>query len=735
MDPSAPKRRKTSPTESIPVESTTPPGPPPPQQDERPNPQPSPSRSSRRPSFAAPTNASLARHNPDVLTRRRATASQRSDDLPASRPTSRDENSEVENAPPVISERPAASDGSTTVPGAEIGPTTLQRGASNPPARRAESSALSAQRPRPIPTRPQPRPLPPPDPTDQQEEVVNPFIGRMLRRSPTNTGVIPTIAREEPRLPPTPQHPDPVVSTPPSGIHNTPSKRRRDGAEREAFQPTSSPVKNLSSQEERPQKPQKQVYRAGVVQGARRRSPVQAIEELETPPVQPIPSKEESRKGFAPRTHPRRSVRLRGPNWEKTQKRDALLQEIAQLEADLEFARSEHMNAARGSPSNNDPDTLLDLLRRRLLPAEKEPEPDANARWIEAAMDPFAMLGFSGQPSTQFPPVLSQIGPEKKAQPPIISHHPIVMTASEELPFLQVFTPLTFTTKIATIPSNPDQSSPNTQQRYTINIRSASPPGLFTTQMEMVVSTRNQAIASLAVPHLDPAASSELRSFVDLTTNTNTPYHPALTRNVSILCFAMGEWYRVALKRAKFWHALDSAFGPGNKDGFANAVTAMRSRKKRKRRAREASEIEGGVAESHEGVDSLGSLDGMVLSKKELIPHMGRTSMDLEVPYFSGDPKADSSEVRVSWFVEFDWAGVAKNKLAVEVGVPGKCKSTVLYHCPCSITDFQLKGRAVDERKSIVGIPKLFTKLLQGGEDPLTAVKTVVALLAGEPGS
>lgn len=41
----------------------------------------------------------------------------------------------------------------------------------------------------------------------------------------------------------------------------------------------------------------------------------------------------------------------------------------------------------------------------------------------------------------------------------------------------------------------------------------------------------------------------------------------------------------------------------------------------------------------------------------------------------------------------------------------------------------------MDERKSIVGIPTLFDKLLQGGEDPLTAIKTVVALLAGEPES
>lgn len=46
---------------------------------------------------------------------------------------------------------------------------------------------------------------------------------------------------------------------------------------------------------------------------------------------------------------------------------------------------------------------------------------------------------------------------------------------------------------------------------------------------------------------------------------------------------------------------------------------------------------------------------------------------------------------------------------------------------------YQSTGHAADDRKSFVGLPKLFDKLVQGGEDPLTAVKTVVALLAGEP--
>lgn len=51
------------------------------------------------------------------------------------------------------------------------------------------------------------------------------------------------------------------------------------------------------------------------------------------------------------------------------------------------------------------------------------------------------------------------------------------------------------------------------------------------------------------------------------------------------------------------------------------------------------------------------------------------------------------------------------------------------------LTYHLLTGQATDDRKSIIGIPKMFDTLVQGGEDPLVAVKTVVALLAGEPGT
>ncbi|KAJ4393945.1 hypothetical protein N0V93_003162 [Gnomoniopsis smithogilvyi] len=723
MDFSAPKRRKTSPTGSVPIESTTPADPPPPQQSQQSRaPQSSPSRSPTRPSFASPTKSSLARHNPEILSQRRGTAAQRSDDRPAS-----ELNEEVDVDAALTAQLEHHSEGvrvtsppeastSTALPTVGEAPNTAAAVASDllrSPSRRVGGSTLGAQSARRTPTRPQPRPLPPPGP-EEEDIIANPFGGRGLNRSPLNTGVLPAVVYEEPELPPTPEQPDPVLSTPPSGIHNTPSKRRRDPNEREAVRQQSSPSKHPLSQEVTSplNSPQKQSQKP---KGKRRASPVKIIgqvaslpersREKETPP--PVKTSSE----FVPGTHPRRSIRLRGPNWEKQQERDSLLKEIAKLQADLDLAKRGNQNAAQGLPLA-DKGAVLDVLRRHLVPAEKEPERDTTTEWIQAVMDPIAMLGFNGSSKLNLPPAFPHQDAEDEPEPPIVSHHPICMNASEELPYLQIFTPLTYSSVMTTITPSDDEPSQPTLQKHSITVHSANPPGLFTARLEMVVNPRKQTIYSLVVPRLDPAAAPELDSFIDRIVSPQAQYHPVLTRNVNILCWAMGEWYGIALQRAKFWVALERALD--SKDGLIEIVLAMRARKKRKRRRQGQS----GEADSEigEGFTVGSDSDPQLPDKSRLLPHMGRTSMDFQIPYLTGDGTTELSELRVKWTMEFDWAGEARSRLGVELGVPGK-------------------WQAMDERKSIVGIPNMFDKLVQGGEDPLMAVQTVVALLAGEPGS
>lgn len=536
----------------------------------------------------------------------------------------------------------------------------------------------------------------------------NPFVGRALQRSPLNTGVLPVVAPPpEPELPPTPHHIDPVVSTPPSGIHNTPSKKRRQGtAGRLARQ--ESPSKGPSRDEFG--LPQKESQNPRVFRVARRGSPVRIVEQ-ELPTAQASGDKDgKTSSEFAPGTHPRRSIRL-NPLAQKQKERDDLLREMAQLEADLELATRNNQALAKGVSSLEDTGEILDLFRRHLLPAQKEQEPDAATQWLETAMNPIAMLGFNGSSSAFLPSPIPQ--EEEEPEQPPISHHPIPMSAVEELPYLQVFTPLTFTTKSTHISAPSDHGEPTLKQ-LTIRVGSATPPGLFVSIMEMVVNTRTLAISSLSVPKLDPAAVGELQPFVKKITSSHAPPHSALTRNVSVLSWAMGEWYRVALKRAKFWHALEKQLGPEAKDGLPKVVRAMRTRKRRKKRAR--GQVDD-VGASFESTDSAGSaLDGMLLSKADLLPHMGRSTMDLSIPCLAEEGTGAASELRVRWGIEFDWTGEARSKLGVDVGVPGK-------------------WQASDNRKSITEIPTVFDGLVQGGEDPLTATKTVVALLAGEPAS
>lgn len=289
MSDSAPKRRKTSPTTSVPIESTTPQDDPPPR--------------SQRPSYASPTRVNLAKHNPEILsTRRPAPRVENAEEAPASRPSSRH----------------SEGDGTVSDPAGTRSPGQIM---SDPPAvpegSRRISPRLAAQVPRP---RPNPRPLPPPGP-DIDEDIINPFLRRGLHRSPP-TGVLPP--PEEPELPPTPQHPDPVVSTPPSGIHNTPSKRpRRSKALAEQIERGSSPSKMPS---EPPQKPPQKPSQSQLRRVARRGSPVR-VESAISPQPQPQPQPKERKisSEFFIEIHASRRVIRPSADEEKRKERDALL--------------------------------------------------------------------------------------------------------------------------------------------------------------------------------------------------------------------------------------------------------------------------------------------------------------------------------------------------------------------------------------------------------------------------
>ncbi|EFX00657.1 hypothetical protein CMQ_7659 [Grosmannia clavigera kw1407] len=717
MDSPPKKRRRTSPrlsdrasgNDSLMYDvntaaSATPPDPP------RPSVSPS-----RPPSFASPTKASLARHNQDAFDRRQ--------------PMARSEANGRRGGPTVVSAAPPPSSHAETDSDAQRGARKngavgdigeirmaqseqnirpLARSPIRSPARsptRRFGSTLS-EPPRRSPVKPIPRPLPPPDP-QRSEDVLQPLIALDRRRSGLDLfrgGDEPP----EPELPPTPERPDPEMATPPSGIHNsTPTKHpgRRKGRDKKGRASSGSPLK---------QTPLKATALAEAEAGARLKDAAKRTKER--------PANTESSGRHSPRRlrsgHVARGIKPMQPDAELLAEKASLLAEIAQLEADLSFvaAENERIHSATvlglepSSPQNHR--DIVSFLRRHVLPPEKE-APDPTADWLQAATNPIAFLPF-GQPLTQLTKLFTFGQPQTEGtaeENPPISHHPIPMTAAEELPYLQAFSSLSFRSEVIVLP--PAEPDAPLLQKHCITATSISPPDVFLARIEMIVNTKSLRIAELRVPKIDPTAAPELRPFIDrIALCHQKDAGSALVRNVTVLTWAMGEWVRVAVRRAKLWCALDQLVR--DKEALHNAIQALRARKKRRynNRRRDDSDTDDD--------DELGGdvpQKSSTFSATELHAHLGRTAMDVDIPLPQNGQGHDATPtVRIQWRIDFDWTGEAQSDLGLLLGVPGK------WH-------------KADDRGRLAGLPKLFDQLVHGSEDPETAVKTIVALLAGDDDS
>ncbi|KAI1827315.1 hypothetical protein F4861DRAFT_529349 [Xylaria intraflava] len=700
MEESAPKRRKTSPTTSVPVNelgesapfgSAT-----------------RPSSQRSRPSFASPTKASLARSNPDVLWRRASSRDSRRNDEPSVLPASEPEGptSHLGNETDPVMAQPEDESETGGPQGDERGGedhANVERSKSSA-GRTGEGMSMKQKK---TPEKPSPRPLPPP--SAEEEEIVNPFRGRKLRRSPP-PGVLPKVQPEEPELPPTPTQKglsDPSsIMTSPSGIHNTPSKRPRRSRAL-AARMHSSPLK----------------------QSHLMRSPTRAPSIVQGPPSslstkEPLRD-EPRRKRLRPKFHAARQIEEADPLADKKALRDSLLAEVAQLEEDLKVASRENkrlheLQRSHGPtadlPEPAEQSRLLDVLSRHVLPPEKEPPPDPMQNWLEAAMYPITFLPF-GQANALTHPPLVMPGPEKEDSktdaPPPVSHHPVPMTAEEELPYLQVFTPLTFTSTTTTIQqgAEEDDQGPLLQQ-HAISVAS-SPPGLFMAKINMTVNTKTLSVSELSVPHIEPSATSELGPFVEkiLSGGSNS----ALTRNVSVITWAMGEWVRTATRRAWFWHAARRDLGSAERIARCADTTRRHTRRKpvQKQNQGPHEDEDDDDSDSDEEGDSD---DKARPSRADIVSLLGRTSLDIDLSGAAGgggDDDEGSLVARVQWRIEFDWTGEASSKIGLLLCAPAK-------------------WRASDAKGSLAGLPDMFDKLLGERKDPLEAVKIVVALIVGD---
>jgi hypothetical protein len=722
------KRRKTSPTTSVPVDAPTTPSriPVPPQDGAKALP--------GRPSFASPTKASIARHNPQLL--KRPSSSGSGTERPESRGKADDVFAKVlgeirpkfEGQTIITGEdrQRTESDGSTTQ-GSNEAPRAETPTASQPATRSTQSvgGGLSAkprrifQSPVKLVAKPvetvaanevggdmqdnvnpfqknglRRSPIPSQD-AEVAQETIDPFKKTGLRRSPvapqpvkpteqnnpqtreaevstTPTGPVPsqavdpvagsdaprrqepavpstrtqrplvsqptepipstnTTRLEEPELPLTPTQrglADPIVTTPPTGIHETPSKRARK---------SNALAEKLKSSPLKPRDP-----------------PLPEPPEPQPKPHAEKPKRRKSTRFFIPEdTHA-----------SKKKVRDDLLKELQGLQADVALANKENdrlrlyyesKKSTPAAPPN--PNELLSLLQRSTeRPLTPKPKPVSIFRSIHS------FLPFSSRRKPQ-----SVLPIQDK---PLPSHLPIAL--DDPLPYLQAFSPLTYTSNITLLPSEPMSSDSSSQevelpilQRHLI--AASHPSGLFSARLAMTVDTSVLAITSIEILKLDLNAENELGCFV----RERASEEGTLGRNISVICWAMGRWVEVSVLRARFWCTVESEFGTAE----ARMKTLQKIAQRRKRKRRQDTSIgEDEEATGRDGNDEDEEARKDKWTRRQLLPHMGRTSMELS---------NDKVELRFEWKITFDWTGEVDSSISANSRIPTCCKFGLPFVVSC----------------------------------------------------
>lgn len=346
-----------------------------------------------------------------------------------------------------------------------------------------------------------------------------------------------------------------------------------------------------------------------------------------------------------------RNVPVLDPLSDRKRTRDELNNEIAKLKRDLTHAERENeriraMQTSGRTVALTDEDATLRLIKRYLLLDEDAPKTTHSQLLAQAALDPLAILPFGGRPT----PIVLTMDEDEDDSTNVKSHQPVPMSAEQELPFLQLFSPFSATAHLSMLPRTQDQPL---RQQFTVDLKARHMPGLFYARLEVLADPVDMRISSLKVSGMDPAARPELDSFVQKV--SAGACNRSMQQNCGIITWAMGEWLRVAEQRASFWFRLQQELGSKEVLETIRNARARKSRKGRDEQGRGSS-----VAPT------------VAIKKADLFALIGQQSLDLELP----DPDGTETQatIRLSWKISFDWTGEAQSKVSALASLPGKCK-------------------------------------------------------------
>ena len=418
---------------------------------------------------------------------------------------------------------------------------------------------------------------------------------------------------EEPTLPPTPKQrgiDDPTVTTKPTGIHDTPSKRLKRRTVHH-----SSPLKTSA---ERPS------------------SRFDAQHEVEEEPTN-------KRQRAEP---PSRFIQSIDPDAEKKKKRERMLKEIRQLEADIRLAERENERVRKATEAGKElkrpanADALVEMLSRVMDKPTTFEERPKNAPSILDNVNLF--LPFS-RPA---PPKQRSIDEIVKSE-----DLPSVLPVEVENPlsFLGVFTPFKFLSTIMTLPPTPGAETAEADILQLHSITTTAPHCLFSSKLAVTVNTRSGAVERCDVEYLDPVAERELGPWVRKRAKGGV-----LGRDVNSIYWASTQWYEAALRRARFFCQVESELcDPEGRD---------KARRRLRQEARRGRKSQPGVPqEPEEHFED----EERKFSSEELRRYLGRDRIEIGV---------HDATLVISWKMEFDWTGEAEQRIEAVVKTPKRCK-------------------------------------------------------------
>jgi hypothetical protein len=291
----------------------------------------------------------------------------------------------------------------------------------------------------------------------------------------------------------------------------------------------------------------------------------------------------------------------------KKQEKARLEREIAELEAQVTQCTQEITKEQQRSPAEALRPSEQSKLRAFIAKLTGNDTPADTPPLLSTLLNSF--LPFSTIKIAPRPRPLSK---------PITSHRPIDL--ADPLPYLRLFTSLTFTSHLTLPRGKVSPSSSRVHQNHTIDI--AGPQNLLTAQISITIDALQNGIINMQLLRLSPWAERELGRYVR---------ERAEQKDLSNACWAIDSFWNLARKRAEYWRSCESAFSL--------------------------------LLSSHdtENIPPQSTTSKSKTSRKSLNRHLGRDSLILQDSHVL---------LKINWGIGFDWTGEAESDVSVEAAFP-----------------------------------------------------------------